>query len=173
MMPIGITKSSVSIVSPGRNGAARSMRRRKLGRGAASPATSAALAVSAVMTIVSRQGDELGAEDLVEGVDDGLRRGAGALEVHGLDGLRLVVKEPVGAFLLALVHEDLVGLLVEQRPAVEDEVRGNVFGLLGKLEEGHDQVLVGAALHDHLGVHPTDGPLLGREDVEVRAALVL
>ena len=115
----------------------------------------------------------LGAEDLVERVDHGLGGRARALEVHRLDRLGLVVQEAIGSLLLALVDQDLVGGLVEQRPSVEDEVRGDVLGLLGQLEERHDQVLVAAALHDHLGVHPADGPLLGREDVEVRTTLVL
>src|SRR6266852_3815713 len=74
--------------------------------------------------------DELGAEDLVERVDHGLRGRAGPLEVHGLDRFRLVVQEPIRTLLLALADQDLLGLLVEQRPAVEDEVRGDVLRLL-------------------------------------------
>src|SRR5213593_3137527 len=121
MMHIGITNRNVSISRPGQNGAARPSRAPMPRPEPASGAPATPSRISVVMS-VSLSWDELPGPDLVPRVDHGLGREAGALEVHGVDRLRLVVQVPVGPVLLALVDEDLVRGFVEQRPAVQHEV---------------------------------------------------
>src|SRR3954468_8148027 len=73
-------------------------------------------------TVVSSATANLRSEHLVERVGDGLRVSGRALERHLLGLVRLVVEQRVGPLLLALVDQQRVRLLVEERPAVGDEV---------------------------------------------------
>src|SRR5690242_12835817 len=137
----------------GRNGASSRNRAVRLRETTVSGAGSTPLTTSTVTS-----GRSASAEDLVEERDRLVGRCAGALE----DDLRehlggLAVQVAVGLVLLALVGQDLVGLFVEQRPSVGEEVLGDQLGLLRLLEEGLDQRRVGAALDDHLAVMPADG----------------
>ena len=119
-------------------------------------------------------GGELGSEDFVEELDRLLGRGSGALQRRlGERLFGLVVQVSIGAGLLALVDEDLVCRLVEERAAVGDEVLGDIGGLLGLLHEREEQGLVLALLDDHLGVHPADGAFLRDEPLDLRSAAVL
>src|ERR1700694_306470 len=91
---------------------------------------------------------KLGSEHLVEGVDVSLIVARRSLQRHLQRSLRLVVVEEVGAFLVALVHEQLVGLLVEQRAPLEDEVLSDPLGLGHRIHELIEAILVPRGLDD-------------------------
>src|SRR5262249_44424325 len=79
--------------------------------------------------------DGLCADRLVERVDVGLCVRRRALEHHSERPLRLVVEEAVRPLLVARVHENLVGLLVEERPTVRQEVLRDPGSLFHRVDE--------------------------------------
>src|SRR5262245_35301384 len=103
---------------------------------------------------------ESGPEHLVEGVDVGLLVAGRALDRHLQRVLRLVVVLAPRAVAVAGVDEDLVGLLVEERPPVRDEVLRDPGRLLHRVLELEERVLVVGRLDDLLGVDEPDRPLL-------------
>src|SRR5579864_3651373 len=112
-------------------------------------------------------------EDLVEGVDVRLGVPRRALQRHSERPLRVVVEELVGPFLMAGVHEDLVRLLVEQRPAVHEEVVRDPGSLLHVVDEHLELALVRRLLQEHLGVHPAVEAFLRIGDLDQRPLRVL
>src|SRR6059058_1905643 len=119
-----------------------------------------------VTTEVVATSTVLSAEDLVEGVGDLLGVPGGARQMRLEDQLGIVVVEEVRPVLVALVDEQLVGLLVEHRPAVLDEVLRDVVGLrVGRVDELREDILV-LRLRDHLlAVEPADKAFLREGDL--------
>src|SRR3954453_4385189 len=99
-------------------------------------------------------------EHLVEGVHVCLLVAGGTLDRHLQGVLRLIVVLPPGAVAVPGVDQDLEGLLVEQRPAVRDEVLRDPRCLLHLVLELEERVVVLRPLHALLGVDEPDRPLL-------------
>src|SRR3954451_681555 len=127
----GTTKKNPNSTNAGPKPPSSARRSRRPTRPAArGTATTAAPAGVAAVT-----GSTLGGEDFVEGIGVALLVLRGTLDRHLQRVLGLVVEHPVGAVLVALVDEDLVGLLVEERTPVGDEVLRDVGLLVARLEE--------------------------------------
>src|SRR3954452_7964301 len=112
-------------------------------------------------------------EHLVEGVHVRLLVSRRALDRHLQGVLRLVVVLTPGAVAVPGVDEDLVGLLVEQRPAVRDEVLRDPRCLLHLVLELEERVVVVRLADDLLGVDEPDRPFLRVRRLDRRPACVL
>src|SRR3954470_15900662 len=112
-------------------------------------------------------------EHLVEGVHVCLLVACRALDRHLQGVLRLVVVLAPGAVAVPGVDEDLVGLLVEQRPAVRDEFLRDPLRLLHLVLELEEGIVVLRRLHDLLGVDEPDRPFLRVRGLDHRPAGVL
>src|SRR3954468_5416958 len=142
-------------------------------RGPARPVARGTATTAAPAGVAAVTGSTLGGEDFVEGIGVALLVLRGALDRHLQRVLGLVVEDPVGALLVALVDEDLVGLLVEQRTPVGDEVLGDVGRLLGRLDELRERVLVRGRLDHLLGIDEADRPLARVGGLDLGAAGIL
>src|SRR5205085_3906454 len=155
-MPSGTAKNAPYRISAGPKptySARRKRRRPPTASATGAESTGGAGAASVVMRL-------LRAEDVVERVDVRLLVAGRALDRHLQGALGLVVEEPPGAVAVALVHEQLVGLLVEQRPPVREEVLRDPGGLLGRVDELLEHVRVLGRLDHLLGVDEPDRALL-------------